>query len=180
VSDVYDALVIGGGPGGSATAFHLASGGARVCLVEKHTYPRDKVCGDGLTPRAVRALDAMGLREEYRTWSRSAGLKVHGGGHVIELPWPELEDYPSFGLARPRADLDHLLARTAAKAMEDAKLARNVEVQNLPGAGNTIALQHLVNDKGNGGIIASFCQEIDGIPVFRDEVKVLLGESAIA
>jgi menaquinone-9 beta-reductase len=116
VSDAYDALVVGGGPGGAATAFHLANGGARVLLCEKQTYPRDKVCGDGLTPRAVRALDAMGLREEYRDWSRSAGLKVHGGGHVIELPWPELEDYPSFGLARPRTDLDQLLARTAAKA----------------------------------------------------------------
>ena len=44
-------------------------------------------------------------------------------------------------------------ARTAAKAMEDAKLARNVQVQNLPGAGNTIALQHLVNDKGNGKLM---------------------------
>ena len=101
MSDAYDALVIGGGPGGSATAFHLARGGARVCLLEKQIFPRDKVCGDGLTPRAVRALDHMGLRDEYRGWSRSAGLKVHGGGHVIELPWPELEDYPSFGLARP-------------------------------------------------------------------------------
>jgi putative tricarboxylic transport membrane protein len=44
-------------------------------------------------------------------------------------------------------------ARTAAKAMEDAKLARNVQVQNLPGAGNTIALQRLVNEKGNGKVI---------------------------
>jgi geranylgeranyl reductase family protein len=116
VSDAYDALVIGGGPGGAATAFHLARGGARVLLCEKQTYPRDKVCGDGLTPRAVRALDGMGLREEYRGWSRSVGLKVHGGGNVVELPWPELSDYPSFGLARPRTDLDQLLARTAAKA----------------------------------------------------------------
>jgi menaquinone-9 beta-reductase len=116
VSDAYDALVIGGGPGGAATAFHLASGGARVLLCEKQRYPRDKVCGDGLTPRAVAQLDAMGLTDEYRGWSRSAGLKVHGGGHVIELPWPELTEYPSFGLARPRTDLDQLLARTAAKA----------------------------------------------------------------
>jgi menaquinone-9 beta-reductase len=116
VSDAYDALVVGGGPGGSAAAFHLARGGARVLLCEKQTYPRDKVCGDGLTPRAVRALDGMGLREEYRGWSRSVGLKVHGGGNVVELPWPELNDYPSFGLARPRGELDQLLARTAAKA----------------------------------------------------------------
>jgi geranylgeranyl reductase family protein len=116
VSDAYDALVIGGGPGGAATAFHLARGGARVLLCEKQAYPRDKVCGDGLTPRAVAQLDAMGLRQEYQSWSRSAGLRVHGGGHVVELPWPELTEYPSFGLARPRTDLDQLLARTAAKA----------------------------------------------------------------
>jgi menaquinone-9 beta-reductase len=116
VSDAYDALVIGGGPGGAATAFHLARGGARVLLCEKQTYPREKVCGDGLTPRAVAQLDAMGLRDEYRSWSRSAGLKVHGGGHVIELPWPELTNLPSFGLARPRTDFDELLARTAERA----------------------------------------------------------------
>jgi menaquinone-9 beta-reductase len=116
VSDAYDALVIGGGPGGAATAFHLARGGARVLLCEKQTYPREKVCGDGLTPRAVAQLDAMGLRDEYRSWSRSAGLKVHGGGHVIELPWPELTGLPSFGLARPRTDFDELLARTAERA----------------------------------------------------------------
>jgi menaquinone-9 beta-reductase len=116
LSAQYDAVVVGGGPGGSAAAYHLAVGGARVLLCERTTYPREKVCGDGLTPRAVAALDAMGLREEYRDWSRSAGLKVHGGGHVIELPWPELTGYPSFGLARPRTDLDQLLARTAAKA----------------------------------------------------------------
>jgi geranylgeranyl reductase family protein len=116
VTSQYDALVVGGGPGGAATAYHFARAGARVLLVEKAGYPRDKVCGDGLTPRAVAALDAMGLRDEYRSWSRSAGLKVHGGGHVLELPWPELSQYPSFGLARPRADFDQLLARHAEKA----------------------------------------------------------------
>jgi menaquinone-9 beta-reductase len=126
VSDAYDALVIGGGPGGAATAFHLARGGARVLLCEKQSYPRDKVCGDGLTPRAVAQLDAMGLREEYQSWSRSAGLKVHGGGHVIELPWPELTEFPSFGLARPRTDLDQLLAYTAAKAGADLQETTDV------------------------------------------------------
>ncbi len=116
MSDRYDALVVGGGPGGAATAYHLARGGARVLLCERATYPREKVCGDGLTPRAVGALDAMGLREEYQSWSRHAGLKVHGGGVVIELPWPELEGLPSFGLCRPRTDLDQLLARQAVRA----------------------------------------------------------------
>jgi geranylgeranyl reductase family protein len=116
LSDRYDALVVGGGPGGAATAYHLSRGGARVLLCEKAAYPREKVCGDGLTPRAVAALDAMGLHEEYQSWSRHAGLKVHGGGVVIELPWPELEGLPSFGLCRPRTDLDQLLAEQAARA----------------------------------------------------------------
>jgi geranylgeranyl reductase family protein len=112
----YDAIVVGGGPGGAATAYHLAQGGAGVLLLERSAYPREKVCGDGLTPRAVAALDAMGLRDEYRDWSRSAGLKIHGGGVVVELPWPELSGFPSYGLARPRTDFDQLLARHAEKA----------------------------------------------------------------
>ncbi len=116
MSDRYDALVVGGGPGGAATAYHLARGGASVLLCERATYPREKVCGDGLTPRAVGALDAMGLREEYQGWSRQTGLKVHGGGVVIELPWPELDGLPSFGLCRPRTSLDQVLARQAARA----------------------------------------------------------------
>ncbi len=116
MSDRYDALVVGGGPGGAAAAYHLARGGARVLLCERAAYPREKVCGDGLTPRAVAALDGMGLRDEYQSWSRSAGLKVHGGGIVLELPWPELDGLPSFGLCRPRTDFDELLARQAQRA----------------------------------------------------------------
>ncbi len=116
MSDRYDALVVGGGPGGAAAAYHFARGGASVLLCEKAAYPREKVCGDGLTPRAVGALDAMGLREEYQGWSRSAGLKVHGAGIVLELPWPELDGCPSFGLCRPRTDFDQLLARQAERA----------------------------------------------------------------
>jgi geranylgeranyl reductase family protein len=116
LSDRYDALVVGGGPGGAAAAYHLSRGGARVLLCERATYPREKICGDGLTPRAVAALDAMGMRQAYQSWSRHAGLKVHGGGVVIELPWPELEGLPSFGLCLPRTDLDQLLAAQAARA----------------------------------------------------------------
>ncbi len=55
-----DVIVVGAGPGGSATAYHLASHGVRVLLLEKKTeFPREKVCGDGLTPRAVKQLIKM-------------------------------------------------------------------------------------------------------------------------
>ena len=56
-----DVIVIGAGPGGSATAYHLAKHGVRVLLLEKTEFPREKVCGDGLTPRAVRQLIRMGV-----------------------------------------------------------------------------------------------------------------------
>jgi geranylgeranyl reductase family protein len=115
-SDAYDVVVVGGGPGGASTAYHLATGGARVLLVEKSAYPREKPCGDGLTPRGTAALDAMGLSDAYADWPRNVGLRCHGGGHSLELPWPEVTGQPSFGLTQPRLDLDHLLARQAVKA----------------------------------------------------------------
>ena len=52
----YDVAVIGAGPAGSVTAIHLARGGARVLLLDKARFPRDKPCGGGLTLRAVRQL----------------------------------------------------------------------------------------------------------------------------
>jgi flavin-dependent dehydrogenase len=51
-----DVIVVGSGPGGAACAYHLAQHGARVLVLEKSEFPREKVCGDGLTPRAVKQL----------------------------------------------------------------------------------------------------------------------------
>ena len=107
-----DVIVVGAGPGGSATAHYLAAGGAHVLLLEKATFPRDKVCGDGLTPRAVRELVAMGVPIQD-DWIRNRGLRVFGGGHRLELEWPELASFPDFGLARSRASLDATLAAHA-------------------------------------------------------------------
>ena len=56
-----DVIVVGAGPGGSATAAWLAGAGLDVLLLEKATFPRDKICGDGLTPRAVKELIALGV-----------------------------------------------------------------------------------------------------------------------
>src|SRR5580704_7563773 len=58
---VHDVLVIGGGPSGSACAYWLADAGWDVVVVEKKHFPRNKTCGDGLTPRAVRQINDMGL-----------------------------------------------------------------------------------------------------------------------
>ena len=109
-----DVVVVGAGPAGSSAAYHLAACGLDVILVERHELGRDKVCGDGLTPSAVRELVRMGV--DTSTWQRNRGLRVIGGGHRLHIPWPEQASLPSYGLARRRAELDRDLAEHAAAA----------------------------------------------------------------
>ena len=106
-----DVVVVGAGPGGSATAAYLASHGLDVALVEKATFPRDKICGDGLTPRAVRELIHLGI--DTTGWRRSRGLRIVGGGQHFTLDWPESSTWPGHGLVRTRRQLDENLARHA-------------------------------------------------------------------
>lgn len=109
-----DVIVVGAGPGGSATAAHLARAGIKTLLLEKTEFPREKVCGDGLTPRAVKELLALDIDLTTRGWIKNKGLRIIGGGHRLELPWPELSVFPDYGLVRTRADLDQILAQRAA------------------------------------------------------------------
>ncbi|MDO7868618.1 geranylgeranyl reductase family protein [Nocardioides jiangxiensis] len=109
-------IVVGAGPAGAATAYHLANAGIDVLLLEKSSFPRDKVCGDGLTPRAVKQLIGMGFDLDEPGWQKNKGLRIIGAGHRIELPWPELASFPAYGMVRPRMQLDELLARHAQKA----------------------------------------------------------------
>lgn len=112
-----DVVVVGAGPAGSATAYHLARAGLSVALLEKTAFPREKVCGDGLTPRAVKSLVGMGIdTSEQAGWLHNKGLRIIGGGMRLEIPWPDLASYPAYGLVRPRTDFDDILARQAVKA----------------------------------------------------------------
>jgi geranylgeranyl reductase family protein len=111
-----DVLVIGAGPGGSAAAYHLARRGVDVLVAEKATFPREKVCGDGLTPRGVIALERMGIDLLDPGFERVDGLRIYTRRTTLELSWPKLHDFPDFGLVRTRHDLDELLARRAEKA----------------------------------------------------------------
>ena len=64
MKDMYDVAIVGAGPGGSAAAYYLAKGGLDVLLLDKFNFPRDKTCGDALTPRALRVLDEMGILDD--------------------------------------------------------------------------------------------------------------------
>jgi menaquinone-9 beta-reductase len=111
-----DVIVVGAGPSGSTTAYYLAQAGLDVLLLEKTSFPREKVCGDGLTPRAVKQLTAMGITFEDEGWIRNHGLRIVGAGARLELPWPDLGAYPGFGLVRTRYDFDQILVDRAVAA----------------------------------------------------------------
>jgi geranylgeranyl reductase family protein len=125
-ADEADVIIVGAGPAGATTAYYLAQAGLDVLVLEKATFPREKVCGDGLTPRAVKALVQMGVPIEEQGWLKNKGLRVIGGGRRLELDWPDLTTYPGYGLVRTRADLDETLARRAQAA--GARLEEGVTV----------------------------------------------------
>jgi menaquinone-9 beta-reductase len=128
-AEIADVIVVGAGPAGSAVAYYLATAGLDVLVLEKTRFPRAKVCGDGLTPRAVKALTAMGVPIAAQDgWLRNKGLRIIGGGGRIELPWPELASFPGYGMVRNRLDFDEILARHAQKAG-----ARLLEGANVTG-----------------------------------------------
>ena len=112
----YDVLVVGAGPSGAAASYWLASRGHSVLAIERKHFPREKTCGDGLTPRAVRQLHDMGLADRLRGFQRFDGLRSIAHGLTLELAWPEHPDFPPFGYVVRRRELDEMVAEQAVKA----------------------------------------------------------------
>jgi geranylgeranyl reductase family protein len=109
-----DLLIIGAGPGGSAAAITAARAGLRVTMFEKGPHGRDKVCGDGLTPRAVAALGE--LKIDLSPAHRTDGLRMIAGKKTRELAWPASERFPGHGAVWPRQRFDNHLMDVAAEA----------------------------------------------------------------
>jgi geranylgeranyl reductase family protein len=108
-----EVLVVGGGPGGSAAAHWLARSGHDVLVVEKGEYPREKTCGDGLTPRSVHELIEMGFDFSIPEFHRCRGLRAFAGDRMLEMEWPDHPIYPNWGGVIRRLDLDHRVAALA-------------------------------------------------------------------
>ena len=126
-----DVIIVGAGPGGSSAATFLARRGISTILLDRAHFPRDKVCGDGLTPKALHWLDVLGCADEVLDHNRSLlteGDIVVNGEHVLTGAFPQDSPYPGFSIILDRRTLDHILVRNAAANGADFRPGCTVEV----------------------------------------------------
>ncbi len=114
-----DLAVIGAGPAGAAAAIAAARQGVDVVVFDKAPHGRDKVCGDGLTPRAVGALNE--LKIDLSDAHHIDGLRMIANQTVRELPWPATDRFPGHGAVWPRKSLDAAIADAAVAAGADIR-----------------------------------------------------------
>jgi menaquinone-9 beta-reductase len=122
VSSQADLLIIGGGPAGAAAAIRAAREGVKVVVFEKGAHGRDKICGDGLTPRAVAALTELKL--DLKGAHRIDGLRMIAGKQQRELAWPTTDRFPGHGAVLPRRQLDAQLIDAAIQAGADVRFGQ--------------------------------------------------------
>jgi len=109
----YEVIIVGAGPAGTSAAFHLAKRDIKVLVLDKCKFPRDKVCGDGIAPRAVRLLYKMGLKDRLEVEGRFN--KFHGfifagqGKAMVKTKIPETPRFPDHGYIIRRIEFDKLL-----------------------------------------------------------------------
>ena len=111
-----DVLVIGAGPAGAAAGYWSATRGLDTIVLEKKHFPREKTCGDGLTPRAVKQLNDMGLGDSLAKFHRYEGLRATAHGKALELQWPTHPIYPQHGYVVRRRELDEMVALNAERS----------------------------------------------------------------
>ena len=173
----YDVVVAGGGPGGSSTAYYLAKQDVRVLVMDKCSFPREKICGDGVAPRAVRNLYRMGLQERLDgQFNKFHGFRFAGAGKaLVETLIPPTPRFPDHGYIIRRIDLDKILIDYArengAEVWEDCKVTAPVVV-GADGPHSTLGgkMGLLVNDPLYMGI--SIRQYFEGVTDIGDYLEV--------
>ena len=150
---VHDVVVVGAGPAGASCGYWLADAGWDVVVVEKKEFPREKTCGDGLTPRAVRQLADMGLEPALADSHRYTGLRAFAFGQSMDMRWPEHPHFPDYGYTITRYDLDGLVASRAeaagATVLQGTEVTAPVLDGETPANGSLPTLSGVtVKDKG--------------------------------
>jgi geranylgeranyl reductase family protein len=134
---MYDVAIVGAGPGGSATAHFLAQRGLDVLLLDKSDFPRDKTCGDGLTPRALRVLSAMGLLPELTR----LGCPITSYEVIAPNGWRTASPITSRpgALVIRRTILDNLILQRARQS--GAHFKSSVTLEKLEVRGDAVAVR---------------------------------------
>ncbi|SDS58319.1 geranylgeranyl reductase family [Nocardioides scoriae] len=167
-----DVLVVGAGPAGSAAAAWAARAGLDVVLADAAVFPRDKTCGDGLTPRAIGELERLGLGEWVRSHTVNHGLRAHGFGQTLLLPWPG-GTLPAYGSAVARTELDDHLRTTAVKAgAHGLDGLRAVDVRLEAGRVTAVVFERSRGTEGAGERLEIRCRRL----VVADGVRSPLGK----
>ncbi|GJF12904.1 menaquinone reductase [Mycolicibacterium cyprinidarum] len=124
-----DVVVVGAGPAGSSAAAWAARAGHEVLVIDSAQFPRDKACGDGLTPRAIAELRHLGLDSWLEGKVAHRGLRMSGFGADVEVAWPG-PSFPPTSSAVPRTELDERIRLVAVDDGVQMKLgAKAVDVQ---------------------------------------------------
>ncbi|NLG55860.1 MAG: geranylgeranyl reductase family protein [Rhodococcus sp.] len=155
-----DVLVVGAGPAGAAAATWAAKQGRDVVLADAATFPRDKTCGDGLTPRAIGELDRLGLGDWVRERTTNRGLRLRGFGQAHDLEWPD-GDFPRIGSAVPRSDFDDKIRHTALNA--GARMADNAKAVDVTFSGDRIESVTFTTTQGPRSISCRTLIVADGV-----------------
>ncbi|MBS9534378.1 geranylgeranyl reductase family protein [Mycobacterium sp. M1] len=136
---VADVVVVGAGPAGSAAAAWAARSGRDVLVIDAASFPRDKPCGDGLTPRAVQQLELLGLGDWLDAHIRHRGLRMSGFGGEVQVEWPG-PAFPSTGSAAPRTELDERIRKVAEESGARMLLGRKAVGAHHDAAGRVRAV----------------------------------------
>jgi geranylgeranyl reductase family protein len=139
--DACDVAIVGAGPGGSAAGHYLAERGLEVVLLDKSEFPRDKTCGDGLTPCAVSILREMKVLDDIaQAGTQISGVEIFApDGYSTGAPLPPRDGFPATMLIVPRMTLDDAIRRRA--VLSGARFEGGVLVDDVERPGDAVVVR---------------------------------------
>lgn len=157
----YEVVVVGAGPAGSSAAYNIAKNGISVLLIDKARFPREKACGDGVTPRAVRMLYRMGLRDKIDGhFLKMQGYRLSAGKSRMEALTPDIQGYPDHSYVIRRFDLDNMVLNHAREA--GAEVWEGCKVQTPLVAGGRVAGVRVKREGEQTDVLANVVIGADG------------------